>query len=150
MSPSSSHCCGFIVAIVVSPSHLSQFRCRCHGVAFVLVVVSLLLSWCRLHVSCGFVVAIVVLPLLSHRCSVVVASLQCCCRSRVIVVPSLLHRHSFIIAVAVSPLSSHCHGFVVVVVLPSSSHCCSVIVTVLSSPLRCRLHIGCSFVVASF
>src|SRR6266850_1893400 len=48
--------------------------------------------------------------------------------------------HGFVVAVAVLPLSSHCHGFVVVVVLPSSSHCHGVIVMVSLSPLWCHLH----------
>src|SRR6267142_6218662 len=42
-------------------------------------VVATVTSWCHLHVGCGFVIAIVVLPSSSHHCRVVVAvmSLQC-------------------------------------------------------------------------
>src|SRR6267142_1369680 len=46
VSLSSSHCHGFVVTVVVSPLHLSRFRHRCYGVAFVSVAVSLSPSWC--------------------------------------------------------------------------------------------------------
>src|SRR6267142_1349988 len=55
--------CGFVITIVVSPSHWLQFRCHHCSVAFALVAVSLLPSWCRLRIGRGFVVAIVVSPL---------------------------------------------------------------------------------------
>src|SRR6267142_1652472 len=165
VSSSQSHRCGafavalsqfchrcYSVAFVIA---LSPFRRRRHGVAFTSVTVSSSPSQCHLHVGHGFVIAIAVSPscwLRFHRChcgvTFVVALLQCCRCSRVVVVPSLLHRHSFVVTIMVLPSSSHRHGFIVVMVLPSSSHCRSVIVTVSLSPLRCRLLIGRSFIIA--
>src|SRR6266850_729884 len=90
VSPLLSHCHGFVVAITMSPLHWLQFRCRCHGVAFIIalsqfhhrrgVAFIVALLWCCCH---GFVVAIMVLPSSSHCCGVVVAValLWClCCR----------------------------------------------------------------------
>src|SRR6267142_1349103 len=74
-------------------------------------VVTAVTSWCRLHIGCGFVVAIVVSPLSSHRGGVVIAvmSLRGLCRR--------------IVAVSSSPswcCLRVCHGFVIAVtVLPS-------------------------------
>src|SRR6267142_2709124 len=88
-------------------------------------------SRCRLHVGHGFIVAITVSPLSSHRCSAfAVASLQ-------------FHHHhcGFVITVVVSPL--HLSWFC----------CCrhgvafgSVVVP--CSPSWCCLHVGCGFIVA--
>src|SRR6266850_1713493 len=85
VSPSSSHCRGFVIAVMVSPSHLSQFCRRCCGVAFVLVAVLSSPSWCSLpfhHCHCG--VAFVVASSRCCRCGFVVA---------VAVLLSLSHRH---------------------------------------------------------
>src|SRR6266850_1214524 len=68
--PSLSHCCGFVVAVVVSPSHLSWFCHRRCGVTFVIAS-----SWCC---RCGFVVAVAVSLSLSHRRHLVVSLLQSC------------------------------------------------------------------------
>src|SRR6266850_6129882 len=62
VSLSSSHCHGFVVTVVVSPLHLSRFRHCCCGVTFASVMVSSSLLWCRLRVSCSFIVAVMVLP----------------------------------------------------------------------------------------
>src|SRR6266850_195185 len=140
VSPSSSHC--FVVTIVVSPSHLSRFRhCHC-GVAFMLVTVSLLPLWCRLHIGRGFVVAVAVSPSCRsqfHHChcsvaftSVTVSSLPLQCR--------LHHR---IVTVL---LSSRCclHRRIVAVSSSRFHHChCGVAftsVTVSLLPSWCRLH----------
>src|SRR6266850_2204789 len=121
-----SQCClhvgrHFIVAIAVSPSCQSQFRC-CHR-------------------SVTFVVALS----------------QCHHRSCIIVVPLLSHHRSFIVAVAVLPSSSHCCHFVIAVVVSPSHlslfrhHRHSVAfasVAVLSSLSRCCLHVSHGFIVA--
>src|SRR6267142_2191663 len=120
---SPSWCClhvghGFIVTVTVLPS---SFHCCC-GVAFIVA-----LSWCHRH---GFVVAIVVSPScwLQFRCchrgvAFIVTLLRCCHHSCVIAVPSLSHRCSFVIAVAVSPSSLHHHS-VIITILLSLSWCC--------------------------
>src|SRR6267142_210334 len=108
VSPLSSHCHGFIIAIVVLPSRRSQF-CRCHcSVAFTSVTVLSLPSWCCLHISRGFVIAIAVSPSLSHHCGVIVAvaSLWCLCCHIVTVLSSLLRCHL-------------CHHIVAILLLPS-------------------------------
>src|SRR6266850_5632958 len=166
VSPSSSHCRGFVVAVVVSPSHLSWFHRRCCGVTFVSVTVSSLPSWCCLRRCIVTVLSssqcclhcriVVVLSSRFHRrhCGVafIIALSWCCCRSRVVAVPLLSHRCSFIVAVAVSPSSSHCrsvrcHFIITVMVSPLSLHRHGVIVAVLLSLLRCRFH--CCIVVTS-
>ena len=60
---------GFIITIMVSPSHWSWFHCHYHGVAFIVtlsrfhrrhgVAFIVALSWCHCH---GFIVAIAVSP----------------------------------------------------------------------------------------
>src|SRR6267142_324784 len=166
VSPSSSHCRGFVVAVVVSPSHLLWFCCRCCGVAFMSVMVSLLPSRCCLR-RC------IVMVSLSSRCCLhcrivavsssqfrrrhygvaFVVSLSWCHHcSRVVAVPLLSHRCGFIVAVAMSPSSSHCRGvhchfIIAVMVLPSSLHRHGVVIAVLLSLLRCRF--CCCIVVTS-
>src|SRR6266850_566428 len=115
MSPSSSHCCSVVVAVV------SLWCLRCH----IVTVLSSLL-WCRLHVGHGFVVAVAVLPLSSHCHGFVIVTLSRCCR------------HGFVVAIVVSPSLSHCRGVVVAVVLLQCL-CCR-IVAVSSLPSPCRLH----------
>src|SRR6266850_1537151 len=157
VSPSSLHCRGFVVAVVVSPSHLSRFCHHCCSVAFMSVAVSSSPSWCCLHHR------IVTVSSLSwcclHRCIVtvssswfhrhhcgvafVVALLRCRHRSRIVVVPLLSHRCSFIVAIAMSPslshcCSVHCHFIITVVVSPLSLHCHGVVIAVLLSLLWCR------------
>src|SRR6266850_1554690 len=110
-NPSIHHHCCHITTVSSLLSH--------HGVTFTVT----LSQFRHCHCDVAFIVTL----------------LRCCCRSRVVAVPSLLHCRGFVVAVMVSPSSSHCHGFVVVAVLPLSSHCRSVVVTVSLSPLWCRL-----------
>src|SRR6266850_2178540 len=164
--PSLSHCCGFVVAVVVSPSHLSWFCRRCCGVAFVLVVVLSSPLQCCLHrrivtvlLSSQYclyrhIVAVSSSRFRRRHCGVafVIALSWCRRRSRVVAVPLLSHRCSFIVAVAVSPSSSHCHGvhchfIITVVVSPSSLHRHGVVVVVLLSLLQC--HFCCRIVITS-
>src|SRR6266850_1419797 len=93
-----SSCCRRIVAAVTSWCHL-----HCH-----VVVVSSLPLRCRLHHR---IVAVTLLRFC--RChhgvtftSVMVSSSLLWCRLRV--------GRGFIVAIVVLPLSSHCHGFVIV------------------------------------
>src|SRR6267142_2147142 len=119
-NPSIHHCCHRVAAISSPLSH--------HGVTFTVTS-----SWFRrCHYNVAFIVTL----------------LQCRCRSRVIVVPSLSHCCSFVVAIMVSPSSLHCCGFVVAVVVSPSHlsrfccHCCGVAfvsVAVLSSLSRCCL-----------
>src|SRR6267142_1814748 len=167
VSPSSSHCRGFVIAVVVSPSHLSRFCCRCCGVAFMSVAVSLSPSRCclrhrivmvSLSSRCCLYRHIVVVSLSRFRCrhcgvAFVVALLQCRHRSRIVAVPLLSHHCGFIVAVAMSPSSSHCHGvrchfIIAVVVSPSSLHRHGVVVVVAlwSLLLRSLLHCGCGHI----
>src|SRR6267142_1145016 len=97
---------GFIVAVAVSPSHWSWFRC-CHcSVAFVIalsqchcrsVIVAVMSLWC---LRCCIVM---VLSSLSRCC------LHCCLRCRIVAIsssPSWCHLHvchGFVIAIMVSP-----------------------------------------------
>src|SRR6266850_1495443 len=126
------HCGAFAVALL-------WFRHRHCGVAF---IVALLRCCCH-----SFIIAIVVLPSRQsqfrhcHRgVAFIIASLQCRRHSRIVAVPSLLlHRCSFVIAVAVSPSSLHHHGVIMAiycychgVVIAVSSSPCSVIVAVTS------------------
>src|SRR6267142_2717741 len=117
-------------------------------------------SRCRLHVGHGFIVAITVSPLSSHRCSAfAVASLQfhhhhCGFVITVVVLLSLswCRLHHRIVTVLLSLSWCHlciCHGFVVAVtVLPLGQSWFHVhrrgvaftLVTVSSLPLRCCLH----------
>src|SRR6266850_389301 len=93
-NPSIHHHRCHIVAVSSLLSHhgvtfavaLSQFHC-CHcSVAFMLVVVSLSPLPCRLHVGCGFIIAIMVLPLLLHHHGVIVAViLLWCLHCRIVV-----------------------------------------------------------------
>src|SRR6266850_2361691 len=116
-NPSIHHCCHRVAAISSPLSH--------HGVTFTVTS-----SWFRrCHYNVAFIVTL----------------LQCRCRSRVIVVPSLSHCCSFVVAIMVSPSSLHCCGFVVAVMMsPSSSHCrgvrCHFIITVVVSPLSLHRH----------
>src|SRR6267142_2436735 len=75
--PSLSHCCGFVVTIVVSPSHLSRFHCRCYGVAIVSVAISSLLSQCCLR--CCIVMVSSLSQCCLHCCIVAVLSSRFCC-----------------------------------------------------------------------
>src|SRR6267142_1608167 len=155
MSPSSSHCCG----VVVTVASLRCLHCRivavlsllswCHFCHCIVAVLSSP-SWCCLRICHSFVVAVVVSPScwswFCHRrrgVAFVVALSRFHCRSRVVAVPLLSHRCSFIAAVAVSPSLSHCcsvrcHFIIAVVVSPSSLHRHGVIVAVLLSLLQCR------------
>src|SRR6267142_5821692 len=94
VSLSSSHCRSFVVTVVVSPLHLSQFRHCCCGVTFASVMVSSSLLWCRLRVSRGFIVTVMVLPSLSHCHGFII----------VMVLPSLLHCCGVIVTVSSLPL----------------------------------------------
>src|SRR6266850_1552183 len=124
--PLLSHCRGFVIAVVVSPSHLSQFCCRCCGVTFVSVVVLLLPSRCCLR--CCIVMVSSLSRCCLHCCIVAVSSsqfrrrhcgvafiialLQCCHCSFVVTVAvslSLLHRRHLV----VSSLQSHCCSHIV-------------------------------------
>src|SRR6266850_7056875 len=93
-----------------------------------IVMVSSLLWRCHLCISCGFVVAIAVSPLLSHHHGVIVTVVLlwcrfCCC----------------------------CYSVTFIVILSwFCCHCCGVTfvsVTVSLLPLQCRLHVGCGFVI---
>src|SRR6267142_5725996 len=120
----SLHCRGFVVAVVVLPSHLSRFCRRCCGVAFMSVVVLSSPSRCCLHcrivtASSGsqcclhrHIVAVSSSQFRHRHCGVafVVALLWCRRRSRIVVVPLVSHRCSFIVTVAMLPSSSHCCG----------------------------------------
>jgi len=97
--PLLSHHCGFVIAVVVSPS-----SSHCHGVHH------------------HFIIAVVMLPLSLHRHSVVVTVLlslsQCChCGFIVTVASSLPHG----VIIAVMSLHCHCrchgHGHIVVMVI---------------------------------
>src|SRR6267142_1978765 len=186
VSLSQSHCCGaFAVALsrfchrrhgVTFIIALSRFCRRRCGVAFMSVAVLSSPSRCCLHcrivtASSGsqcclhrHIVAVSSSQFRHRHCGVafVVALLWCRRRSRIVVVPLVSHRCSFIVTVAMLPSSSHCcgvccHFIITIVVSPSSLHCHSVVVAVLLSLLqccfRCRIVITlwchrCSHVVA--
>src|SRR6266850_105188 len=124
-------CHGFVIAVVVLPSCRSQFRCRRRGVAFVIA-----LSWFRCCCGVAFIITLS----------------RCCHHGFVVAVPLLLHCCGFIVAIAMSPLSSHCrsvrcHFIIAIVVSPSSLHRHGVVVAVLLSLLRCRFCFCCCIVV---
>src|SRR6267142_2356163 len=124
-------CHGFVVAIMVLPSHKSWFCVHHRGVAFMLVVVSLLPLWCRL----------------CHRIVVVSSSQLRCCGA--FAVASLwFHRHhcgvAFIIALSQCSLPfHHCrHGVAFIIASSRFCHCCFVVVVLL------LLFCCCCFIVA--
>src|SRR6267142_820160 len=127
-------------------------------------VIATVTSWCRLHVGHSFVVAIVVSPLSSHCCGVVVAVMSLrCLRCHIVAVsssPLQCRLHCRIVVVSSSPSWCHlhvCHSFIVAIAVSPSRqsrfcHChCGVAFTsvmVLLLPLWCCLHVGRGFVVA--
>src|SRR6266850_6971797 len=136
MSPSSSHCCSVVVAVV------SLWCLRCHIVTVLsspswchlhhhIVTVLSSPSWCHLRICHGFVVAVVVSPSCRSRF----------CRRRrgvAFVVTLSRFRHHRGVAFIVALSRCHHHGFVVaIVVLPSSSHCRGVIIAVASLQCLC-------------
>src|SRR6267142_1108207 len=120
VSPSSSHCRGFVIAVMVSPSHLSQFCRRCCGVAFVLVAVLSSPSWCCL---CRRIVMVSSSSRCClHHCIVAVSSSQFHCRhcGVAFIIALLRYRcHSHIVAVTSLRRRGHgCgHGRIMVVVI---------------------------------
>src|SRR6267142_1235366 len=123
-NPSIHHHCCHITTVSSLLSH--------HGVTFTVT----LSQFRHCHCDVAFIVTL----------------LRCCCRSRVVAVPSLLHCRGFVVAVMVSPSSSHCRGFVIaVVVSPShlSRFCChhrGVAFVIALSWFCCRR--GVAFIVA--
>src|SRR6266850_472831 len=127
-------------------------------------VIATVTSWCHLHVGHGFVVAIVVSPLLSHCRGVVVAVMSLwCLRCHIVAVSSSLlqcrlHRRIVVVSSSPSWCRLHvCHSFIVAIAVSPSRrsrfcHChCGVAFTsvvVLLLPLRCRLHVSRGFVIA--
>src|SRR6267142_2760429 len=96
--PLLSHHCHCGVAFVIASS---QFCCCC-GVAFIVTLLQ-----CHHH---GFIIAIVVSPSCQSRfccchygVTFVIALSWCHRHSRVVVVPSLSHHCSFVVAVSLSP-----------------------------------------------
>jgi len=112
-NPSIHHHCRHIAAMSSPLSH--------HGVAFTLVVVSSLPSWCRL---CRRIVAVLSLP--SCHCGAFAVALLWFCRPR----------HSVTFVVALSQFRHHRRGVAFAFVMVSSLL------------LQCCLHIGRGFVIA--
>jgi len=142
--PLLSHHCHCGVAFVIASS---QFCCCC-GVAFIVTLLQ-----CHHH---GFIIAIVVSPSCQSRfccchygVTFVIALSWCHRHSRVVVVPSLSHHCSFVVAVTVSPSLLHCCGVTFIIASSRCHHCHFVVaVMVLLSPFCCH-HRGVAFAVAS-
>src|SRR6266850_2578307 len=127
-------------------------------------VIATVTSWCHLHVGHGFVVAIVVSPLLSHCRGVVVAVMSLrCLRCHIVAVsssPLQCRLHCRIVVVSSSPSWCHlhvCHSFIVAIAVSPSRrsqfrcrHCgvAFTSVAVSSSSLQCCLRIGHGFAIA--
>src|SRR6266850_775540 len=139
---------GFVVAIMVLPSHQSWFCVHHRGVAFMLVVVSLLPLWCRLchrivvvsssQLRCCGAFAVASLWFHRHHCSVafIIALSQCSlpfhhCRHGVafIIASSRCRHRGFVVVVLLSPFC--CCGFVIAVLLLWFCCCCFVVAVLL-------------------
>jgi len=126
-------CHGFVVAVTVLPLGQSWFHVHRRGVAFMLVVVSLLPLWCHL---CHRIVMVSSSQLRHCGAFAVTSSQFHCCIVMVLLSPlqCRLHiGHGFIVAITVLPSLSHCHSVVIAVALLWCLRCRIVVVS--SSPL---------------
>src|SRR6267142_1027428 len=108
-------CHGFVVAVTVLPLGQSWFHVHRRGVAFMLVVVSLLPLWCHL----------------CHCIIMVSSSRFCCCGFVVTILLLWLCYCCFVVVVLL--LLFCCCCFVVVFTVASSRFCCCLVVSSLQS-----------------